>query len=601
MHCDAGPTPAAAAAPVAAARAGGQRPFGEGIAMLRSCSEAGIELGLLLRDAHAHRPGFDASAVSDDDLSLCVRQLDPGEQPQVRLRAAHTIRAFLSQQTAATQTERAAVRAVEHGVVPPLLRAFSHDRDQPELRYEAAWALVNLCGSKGADAVADGGGVACFVAGLSEPNLDISDQSAWALSHLARSSASTRDSCLEHGALDALLKVVRGYVELLRDELKGVVSKRPWVSPLRNCIWAVADLFCFMPHPPIQVVQRAVVVLVELMLLSEDSETRCNALWGLAFCCADGAAEYVQAILDAGALPHVITSLTEPQSLSIPAARALHGISRGTVAQVAQLQQTGAFAGLKSVLDRVDDEDVLLLSCSTVDIFARAGLQSLTEVLEVGLLESCVRIVRRDVVCSETGPRGFAATAVISVLLAASDDQLAAAGDQGAHLACYTVLCEPALFVHHLGAAAGFQRVLSAGGRRVYLRHGGAELTDACALLADVGICAESVVVFVSAGPDFAPMLECDGPRALPVYVQSAGGGKLALDVPGDGTVGDLCRVAATRFRELGWSISCPPADRNRFAREILDVDEDAAEMLARRRCDEEAAILSDVLREYFE
>jgi importin subunit alpha-1 len=87
------------------------------------------------------------------------------------------------------------------------MRPFLTAQANPQLQFEAAWALANIA-SGIADHTAqviDHGAVPVFVQLLSSPNDDVREQAAWALGNIAGDSSRCRDLVLSTQALMPLL------------------------------------------------------------------------------------------------------------------------------------------------------------------------------------------------------------------------------------------------------------------------------------------------------------------------------------------------------------------------------------------------------------
>ena len=121
----------------------------------------------------------------------------------------------------------------------------------------------------------------------SEAEWQVREQAAWALGNVAGESVLCRDVVLRAGGLEALVAMVSAGAS-------AAVSQ----SYMVNAAWALSNLVRGKPPPPLDVVKRALVLVVVLAKHS-NAEVVARALWAAVLATDPGGA-YVQAALECG-------------------------------------------------------------------------------------------------------------------------------------------------------------------------------------------------------------------------------------------------------------------------------------------------------------
>lgn len=121
------------------------------------------------------------------------------------------------------------------GIVPICVR-FLENFDEPDLQFEAAWALTNLASgtSQQTKTVVDAEAVPRLVPLLLSPNLNVAEQAVWALGNIAGDGPYLRDIVLEHDIVSSLMQLVQNNIP---------------ISFLQNIVWLMSNL-CRNKNPP---------------------------------------------------------------------------------------------------------------------------------------------------------------------------------------------------------------------------------------------------------------------------------------------------------------------------------------------------------------
>lgn len=99
---------------------------------------------------------------------------------------------------------------LEAGLVMYFVDFLTRDAS-PEIQFEAAWALTNIASGNSDQtmAVAQSGAVPHFVRLLSSPNIEVQEQSVWALGNICGDGPALRDMVLSCGILAPLLSLLQ--------------------------------------------------------------------------------------------------------------------------------------------------------------------------------------------------------------------------------------------------------------------------------------------------------------------------------------------------------------------------------------------------------
>lgn len=122
-------------------------------------------------------------------------------------------------------------------------------------------------------------------------------------------------------------KVVDGVLHLMNKQIGSL-------SILRNIVWLMSNLCRNKnPAPPFEEIKRLLPVLAGL-LTTDDNQVLADACWALSYVTDDENGK-IQAVVEAGAVPHLIRLLSsEEQTIIVPALRTVGNIVTGTDEQV---------------------------------------------------------------------------------------------------------------------------------------------------------------------------------------------------------------------------------------------------------------------------
>eukprot|EP01065_Artemidia_motanka_P043155 TRINITY_DN5946_c0_g1_i3.p1 TRINITY_DN5946_c0_g1~~TRINITY_DN5946_c0_g1_i3.p1 ORF type:complete len:606 (+),score=196.05 TRINITY_DN5946_c0_g1_i3:62-1819(+) len=519
-------------------------------------------------------------------------QLHPRELPRTRLAAASAIADAMEAQEG-ERTELWVALERRSGWVRDVLRIIDEKGCSAALRSQA----LSMCRFAPPRELVELGGLPAMLQAVGDSSEDVSVQAGRAVSTLARNRR-TRLACEDAGVHIRVVEVARKFAEQ-----PGVVL------PLQHALYTLADLRLGTGSA-----QQCGMVPLLCRLLQEQRRCvyiRIAALWALSSVGVGSA--LAQLLLDCGALGAAAVFLKQrleggdhglftagPSASLISSLRDVDGMDAMMDADV--LSFLGAAAQAAAPIDANSfGRSVCASVAGLVQRMVAAGQGYVGAALDYGLLQCCVRTLTDSAALGRAHWYPYASEALACVLACASDSQLREIGRQGGHVGCCAGMDSCGDGDVRASLVTGLQRLLAAGDRHVHLRHGGAELSDASTPLADTGICAESLVEFVSADVGFEPLQEEEAGPGLPVFVLSPAGDRAVFHVPADGTVGDLVRLAATRFSAQGCRVTVPAAERNEYASDML-TEGDAVRRLrdVASRVPRTAELVAELLQTYF-
>jgi HEAT repeat protein len=250
-------------------------------------------------------PAFTGHQHEINALAAAVKSGDPARH----LEATTTFRKLLS-----IEHNPPIQEVIDANVVPRLVEFLTYN-DQPQLQFEASWALTNIASGSSDQTrfVIEAGAVARFRDLLLSPNDDVREQAVWALGNIAGDSPECRNYVLSHGVMEPLL---RNLIESSK------------LSMLRNATWTLSNFCRGKPQPPWDFVSPALPTLSRL-IYSTDDEVLTDACWALSYL-SDGPNERIQAIIETGISRRLVELLLHSSfSVQTPALRAVGNIVTG--------------------------------------------------------------------------------------------------------------------------------------------------------------------------------------------------------------------------------------------------------------------------------
>lgn len=128
---------------------------------------------------------------------------------------------------------------IDSGVLPRLV-SFLECASNPQLQFEATWALTNVASTQYTSVVVDLGIVPTLANLCKSPSADVREQSVWCLGNIAGDGCKYRDMIL--GVPNAVNNILLN------------VAHPENISMLRNATWALSNFCRGKPQPHLSLV-----------------------------------------------------------------------------------------------------------------------------------------------------------------------------------------------------------------------------------------------------------------------------------------------------------------------------------------------------------
>ncbi len=200
---------------------------------------------------------------TEDDLKnkqTSIKDLVSNSQspdPVVKLNAVQLARKLLS-----SDKNPPIDQIIEAGMLPILVECLKQD-DQPNLQFEAAWALTNIASGSTAQtqSVVMAGSVEHFLRLLHSPQQNVCEQAVWALGNIIGDGPHCRDLVIKLGVVQPLLQFITPDIPL---------------TFLRNVTWVIVNLCRSKDPPPPEETIRQLLPALAFLIQHSDTNVRLN-------------------------------------------------------------------------------------------------------------------------------------------------------------------------------------------------------------------------------------------------------------------------------------------------------------------------------------
>merc|ERR1711916_286305 len=325
--------------------------------------------------AVAEEAGFTTEASGEqkiEKLPLMIQQIT-SDDPKQRLESCMLFRKLLS-----IEMHPPIDLVIEAGVVPLFVEFLSAD-DDPQLQFEAAWALTNIASGQSYQTreVITNQAVPQLVKLLATGNAEVREQVVWCLGNIAGDSTQCRDYVL--------------HCKIMEPLLYNLTTSTSKVSMLRNATWTLSNLCRGKPQPDWSFVSPSLPTLARL-IYSNDEEVLTDALWALSYL-SDGSDARIQQVIDAGVCRRVVELLTHhAASVQVPALRTVGNIVTGNDVQTQCVLNCAVLPCLLYLLGS-PKENIKKEACWTISNITDGTKHQIKAVIDANLIAPLIEIL----------------------------------------------------------------------------------------------------------------------------------------------------------------------------------------------------------------
>lgn len=311
-----------------------------------------------------------------DGGDLCITHeileaLRQNDNEQALIESAQRVRKILSKEPQPPFDE-----VIQSGLLPRLVELL--DRyDNTTIQFEVAWILTNICSgtSEQTQTVVNHGAVPKLVELLNSPDMRVREQAVWALGNIIGDCAALRDIVLGHNFVPKLLEQIRPEID---------------VGFLRNIAWVLVNVCRNKEPPPSMEIVSQLVPHLKQLIHSTDLNILTDSTWAVSYITELGTA-YSQSIIDQGLL-HDMTPLLSHEDVKIQTAaiRALGSIVTGDEEQTQAVIDAGALPHLYRLINEQHIDKIVKEALWFISNIAAGSVEQIQQIIDNKLIHRIV-------------------------------------------------------------------------------------------------------------------------------------------------------------------------------------------------------------------
>ena len=228
-------------------------------------------------------------------------------------------------------------RIMSSGAVGLIVACLSYD-DSPQIQYEAAWAITNICTGSHQEIwlVIEQGCLAGLVHMLTSSINEVKEQALWALGNIAADSGEHRDLILEAGVVQPLV---------------GIIMNSQAISLVKQGCWTACNICRAKPRPVLDKLHPLMPALAKgIMLHKELQEIVPDILWSFG-CLTENNLGAIDKVIELELVPVIIGfARSKASAYTLPALKVIGNVIGGNDRHTDAIVEYGGIKVLKECL-----------------------------------------------------------------------------------------------------------------------------------------------------------------------------------------------------------------------------------------------------------